>query len=100
VIASAFGGLGAEVEDIPVEGGQRFPSISTKLIVWRSVGESRRRCNVSERVSAVIPARAISCCRRMVVPADYVTRLGNGVVDRGRGVLDRIIGEIGAGRVR
>ena len=36
----------------------------------------------------------------VIVPADYVTRLGNGMVDRGRGVLDRIIGEIRARRVR
>jgi hypothetical protein len=57
-------------------------------------GSAHERGNSAHSVLTMGPDGSV------IVPADYVTRLGNGMVDRGRGVLDRIIGELRARRVR
>jgi hypothetical protein len=51
-------------------------------------GSSPERSNSALSVLAMRPGGSV------VVPADYVQLLGDGVVDRGRRILDRIVADI------
>ena len=56
-------------------------------------GSAHERGNGGHSVLATRPDRGV------VVPAEMVQRLGEGMVDRGRRILDRIVGDIRAHRV-
>jgi hypothetical protein len=66
-------------------------AIAAKLRGGR--GSAHERGNGGHSVLATRPDRGV------VVPAEMVQRLGEGMVDRGRRILDRIVGDIRGRRV-
>jgi hypothetical protein len=58
------------------------------------------RGSSAERGNSPLSLLAIRPDGSVVVPADYVMRLGDGAVDRGRRVLERLVSDIRAHRIR
>jgi hypothetical protein len=65
-----------------------------------SIEAKLRDGRVSERGSNAVSVLAMRPHGSVVVPAEVVQRLGDGVLDHGRRVLERVVSDLRAHRIR